>query len=138
MFKIKNNLLLLLNAFFVFTFLGLFLITSNKQVMAAPPNEEFVGDMRIVNVTVSNIDILKNHETFKQYFDFTLTGPCYNGNITEFAMIWKIKNPPRSLLGVFFDNGTRDDEDDKYILEELKQMGNEAKNMYIFWQYEQK
>ncbi|QKX95049.1 SVM family protein [Candidatus Phytoplasma asteris] len=134
MFKIKNNLLLL-NAFFVFIFLGLFLIINNQQVMAAP-NEEFVGDMRIVNTTVSNIDILKNHETFKQYFDFTLTGPRYNGNTEEFAIIWKIKNPPRNLLGVFFDNSTRDDEDDKYTLEELKQMGNGAKNMYIFWQYE--
>ncbi|MGM1458962.1 MAG: effector protein [Columbia Basin potato purple top phytoplasma] len=117
--------------------MGLFLITSNKQVMSAP-NKEFVGNMKIINVTVSNIGILKNHETFKQYFDFTLTDPRYNGNIEEFAMIWKIKNPPRNLLGVFFDNGTRDDEDDKYILEELKQMGNGAKNMYIFWQYEQK
>ncbi|WP_017193211.1 SVM family protein, partial [Italian clover phyllody phytoplasma] len=33
MFKIKNNLLLLLNAFIVFTLLGLFLITNNQQVM---------------------------------------------------------------------------------------------------------
>ncbi|KND62610.1 SVM family protein [Candidatus Phytoplasma phoenicium] len=131
MFKIKNNLLLL--NIFVLVFLGLLLINNNQKVMAAP-NEEFVGDMRIVNVTVSNMDILKNHETFKQYFDFTLTGPRYNGNIAEFAIMWKIKNPPRYLLGVFFDNGTRDDEDDKYMLEELKQMGNGAKNMYIFWQ----
>nr|ABU55743.1 hypothetical protein precursor [Potato witches'-broom phytoplasma] len=135
MFQLKNQFQIINICFFVF--LGLFLITSNKQVTAAP-NEEFVGDMRIVNVTVSNIDILKNHETFKQYFDFTLTVPRYNGNIEEFAIIWKIKNPPHNLLGVFFDNGTRDDEDDKYILEELKQMGNGAKNMYIFWQYEKK
>ncbi|WP_034172309.1 SVM family protein [Chrysanthemum yellows phytoplasma] len=135
MFKLKTNLLFFRIVLFIG--LGLFLITINKQVMAAP-NEEFVGDMRIVNVTVSNIDILKNHETFKQYFDFTLTCPRYNGNIEEFAIIWKIKNPPHNLLGVFFDNGTRDDEDDKYILKELKQMGNGAKNMYIFWQYEHK
>ncbi len=94
--------------------------------------------MRIVHVTVSNINILKNHEIFKQYFDFTLTYPRYNGNIAEFAIIWKIKNLPRNLLGVFFDNGTRDDEDDKYTLEDLKNMGNGAQNMYIFWQYEQK
>ncbi|WP_240992316.1 SVM family protein [Candidatus Phytoplasma tritici] len=33
MFKIKNNLLLLLNAFIVFTLLGLFLITNNQQAM---------------------------------------------------------------------------------------------------------
>nr|BAQ08262.1 phytoplasmal effector causing phyllody symptoms 1 [Peach yellows phytoplasma PYR]BDU62096.1 phytoplasmal effector causing phyllody [Peach yellows phytoplasma PYR] len=33
MFKIKNNLLLLLNVFIVFTLLGLFLITNNQQVM---------------------------------------------------------------------------------------------------------
>ncbi|WP_341833639.1 SAP05-like protein [Candidatus Phytoplasma asteris] len=135
MFKIKNNLLK--SKIFVFILLGLFLIINNHQAMASP-NEEFVGDMRIVNVNLSDIDILKKHETFKKYFDFTLTGPRYNGNITEFAMIWKIKNPPLNLLGVFFDDGTRDDEDDKYILEELKQIGNGAKNMYIFWQYEQK
>ncbi len=101
MVKIKNNLLLLLNAFFAFTLLGLFLITNNQQVMAAP-NEEFVGNMRIVNITVSNINILKNHATFKQYFDFKINRPCYNGNIATFAIMWKIKNPPRNLLGVFF------------------------------------
>nr|BAQ08254.1 phytoplasmal effector causing phyllody symptoms 1 [Apricot atypic aster yellows phytoplasma AVUT]BAQ08261.1 phytoplasmal effector causing phyllody symptoms 1 [Primula green phytoplasma PrG]BDU62078.1 phytoplasmal effector causing phyllody [Apricot atypic aster yellows phytoplasma AVUT]BDU62094.1 phytoplasmal effector causing phyllody [Primula green phytoplasma PrG] len=33
MFKLKNNLLLLLNAFIVFTYLGLFLIANNQQVM---------------------------------------------------------------------------------------------------------
>ncbi|BAD04134.1 MAG: putative secreted protein, SAP54-like [Candidatus Phytoplasma asteris] len=33
MFKIKNNLLLLLNSFIVFAFLGLFLIANNQQVM---------------------------------------------------------------------------------------------------------
>ncbi|WP_026052456.1 hypothetical protein [Italian clover phyllody phytoplasma] len=114
-----------------------FLIINNTQIMAAP-NEEFVGDMRIINVTVSNINIIKNHETFKKYFDFTLTSPCYNGNIAEFSIMWKIKNSPRNLLGVFFDDGIRDDEDNKYTLEDLKQMGNGAKNMYIFWQYEQK
>lgn len=35
MFKIKNNLLLLLNAFFVFTLLGLFLINSSIQKVMA-------------------------------------------------------------------------------------------------------
>ncbi|MGE9276290.1 MAG: SVM family protein [Candidatus Phytoplasma pruni] len=135
MFKLKTNLLFFRIVLFIG--LGLFLIVNNQQVMAAP-NEEFVSDMRIVNVTVSNINILKNHEIFKQYFDFTLTGPRYNGNIEEFAIIWKIKNPPRNLLGVFFDNGTRDDEDDKYTLEDLKNMGNGAQNMYIFWKHEQK
>ncbi|AYJ01296.1 effector protein [Candidatus Phytoplasma ziziphi] len=136
MFKLKKHLFLF--QIILFIFLGLlFVIDNNKQVMAAP-NEEFVGNMRIVNVTFSNINIIKNFQPFSQYFDFTLTGPRYNGNIAEFAMIWKIKNPPHNLLGVFFDNSTRDDEDDKYTLEELKQMGNGAESMYIFWQYEQK
>ncbi|MFB5029568.1 MAG: hypothetical protein WJU30_00101 [Candidatus Phytoplasma pruni] len=134
MFKIKNNLLLL--NIFVFILLG-FLIINNTQIMAAP-NEEFIGDMRIVNTTFSDINRIKYFQPFSQYFDFKISVPCYNGNIAEFAIMWKIKNPPRNLLGVFFDNGTRDDEDDKYTLEDLKQMGNGAKNMYIFWQYEQK
>nr|WP_017192363.1 SVM family protein [Milkweed yellows phytoplasma] len=45
MLKIKNNLLLL-NVFFVFTFLGLFLITNNNQQVMAVSNEEFVDDMK--------------------------------------------------------------------------------------------
>ncbi|GLH60543.1 SVM family protein [Paulownia witches'-broom phytoplasma] len=135
MFKIKNNLLLL--NIFVFILLGLFLITSNKQVIATP-NEEFIGDMRIVNTTFSDINRIKYFQPFSQYFDFTISGPCYNGNIATSAIMWKIKNPPHNLLGVYFDNGTKDDEDDKYTLEDLKQMGNGASNMYIFWQYEQK
>ncbi|BAD04603.1 MAG: putative secreted protein, SAP05-like [Candidatus Phytoplasma asteris] len=135
MFKFQHNLLFL--NIFIFILLGFFLITNNNQVIAAP-HEERVGDMRIVNITFSDINSIKNFQPFSQYFDFTLTGPRYNGNIAQFAMIWKIKNPPHNLLGVFFDNNTRDDEDDKYTLEELKQMGNGAKNMYIFWQYEQK
>ncbi|MDO8054210.1 effector protein, partial ['Opuntia sp.' phytoplasma] len=110
---------------------------NNKQVIAAP-NEEFFGNMRIVNVTVSNIDILKNHKTFKQYFDFAISEPCYNGTVATSAIMWTIKNPHHNLLGVYFDDGTRDDEDDKYTLEDLKKMGNGASNMYIFWQYEQK
>ncbi|MGE9276400.1 MAG: SVM family protein [Candidatus Phytoplasma pruni] len=134
MFKIKNNLLLL--NIFVFILLG-FLIINNTQIMAAP-NEEFIGDMRIVNTTFSDINRIKDFQPFSQYFDFKISGPCYNGNVAEFAIMWKIKNPPRNLLGVFFDNGARDDEDDKYTLEDLKQMSNGAKNMYIFWQYEQK
>ncbi|MDV3167934.1 MAG: SVM family protein [Candidatus Phytoplasma stylosanthis] len=132
---VKNKLHLL--PFFLISCLGLLFQMNNNQVMAAP-NEEFVGDMRIVNVTLSNINVLKNHEPFLRYFDFTLNYPCYNGNMESFAMIWKIKNPPRNLLGVFFDNGIRDDEDDKYNLEELKQIGNGAHNMYIFWKYEEK
>ncbi|PQP79728.1 effector protein [Candidatus Phytoplasma phoenicium] len=135
MFKLQNQFKIISISLFIF--LGLLFIFNNNQVIASP-NEELVGNMRIVNVTFSDINRIKDFQPFLQYFDFTLNGPRYNGNIEEFAMIWKIKNPPHNLLGVFFDNGTRDDEDDKYTLEDLKQMGNGAKNMYIFWQYEQK
>ncbi|QTX02872.1 putative secreted protein, SAP05-like [Candidatus Phytoplasma luffae] len=135
MIQVKNKLHLL--PFFLISCLGLLFITSNNPVMAIP-NEEFINNTRIVNVNISNINVLKNHEAFKQYFDFTINGPCYNGNIADFAIMWKIKTPPHNLLGVFFDNGTRSDEDNQYTLEELKQMGNGAQNMYIFWQYKEK
>ncbi|MDO8079075.1 SVM family protein [Candidatus Phytoplasma aurantifolia] len=38
MIKIKNNLLFLLNIFFVFAFLGLFLMNNNHKVMAMENN----------------------------------------------------------------------------------------------------
>ncbi|WAN63383.1 SVM family protein, predicted signal peptide [Candidatus Phytoplasma rubi] len=57
MFKIKNNLLLLLNAFFVFTFLGLFLITSNKQVMGM--NKD-IANTSNNNQNITNYSIEEN------------------------------------------------------------------------------
>ncbi|EMR14809.1 MAG: effector protein [Sweet potato little leaf phytoplasma] len=110
----------------------------NNIIMAAPSQEEIIQGTRIVNVTVSNINVLKTHPSFAQYFDFNQTCPCYNSTVAEFCIMWKIKNPPTNLLGVFFDESTRDDEDDKYSLEELKYMANNSVNMFIFWEHKEK
>ncbi|MDO8030099.1 effector protein ['Planchonia careya' phytoplasma] len=110
----------------------------NSIIIAAPSQEEIIQGTKIVNVTVSSIDVLKQHYSFAQYFDFNQTCPCYNGTVAEFCIMCKIKNPPKNLLGVFFDESTRDDEDDKYSLEELKYMANNSANMFIFWKYEEK
>ncbi|MDV3166491.1 MAG: effector protein ['Waltheria sp.' little leaf phytoplasma] len=91
-----------------------------------------------VNVIVSSDDILKKHNLFQKYFDWSCKYPSYNSELEEFGMIWKIKNPPENLLGVFFDAGNRDNTDNKYTLEELKYIANNAKNMYIFWKYKEK
>ncbi|MBY7576893.1 SVM family protein, partial [Candidatus Phytoplasma sp. Tabriz.2] len=53
MFKLQNQFKII-NICLFFLLLE-FLIINNTQIMAAP-NEEFVGDMRIINVTVSNIN----------------------------------------------------------------------------------
>ncbi|MDV3196905.1 MAG: effector protein [Pigeon pea little leaf phytoplasma] len=111
---------------------------SNNIIMAAPSQEEIIQGTRIVNITVSSIDVLKQHSSFAQYFDFNQTCPCYNSTVAEFCIMWKIKNPPTNLLGVFFDESTRDDQDDKYSLEELKYMANNSVNMFIFWEYKEK
>ncbi|MEK0309358.1 effector protein [Candidatus Phytoplasma citri] len=112
--------------------------TLNNIIIAAPPQDEFINGTRIVNVIVASGDILKKHNLFKQYFDWSCEYPSYNSELEEFGMIWKIKNPPENLLGVFFDAGNRDDADNKYTLEELKYIANKAKNMYIFWRYKEK
>ncbi|XXP77406.1 MAG: SVM family protein [Lettuce witches'-broom phytoplasma] len=132
MFKSKNQFKMIYLC--LITFIGLLLMTNN--IMAAP-NENFIGDMRVVDVTISNINVIKQHPLFQQYFDYTQKQPCYNATLADFSIMWKIKNPSPNLLGVFFDNGTRDDEDNKYTLEELKHMGNNAENMYIFWKYKE-
>ncbi|MEC4559050.1 MAG: effector protein ['Conium maculatum' witches'-broom phytoplasma] len=121
----------------LFNSLIVLLIIINNNYIIASPNENFIGDMRVVDVTISNINILKNHSLFQKYFDYTQEQPCYNADLDQFSIVWKIKDPLPNLLGVFFDNGTRFDEDNKYTLEELKNMGNGAKNMYIFWKYKE-
>ncbi|MEC4558638.1 MAG: SVM family protein ['Conium maculatum' witches'-broom phytoplasma] len=114
-------------------FLGILFIFVNNSLIAAP-NEEFVRDMRIVNCNISSLEILKKNPSFQKYFDFKQEKPCYNANLAEASVMWQIKNPPTNLLGVYFDGfATRSDEDKQYTLEELKQMGNGSKNMYIFW-----
>ncbi|MDO7983827.1 MAG: effector protein [Pigeon pea little leaf phytoplasma] len=107
-------------------------------VVTTITKEEFVKETRIVNVTVSNAKILRQHPLFQKYFDFSCKSPCYNADLEEFGMVWKIKNPPKNLLGVFFDQNTREDEDDKYTLEDLKYMANKSPNMYILWKYKEK
>ncbi|MDV3198355.1 MAG: effector protein [Vigna little leaf phytoplasma] len=122
------------NKLFLFISLLLCLIGNNGRINAVS-KEEYINNTRIVNITVSNKNIIKNHDFFKKYFDYTQLYPCYNASLEEFAMIWKIKNPPSNLLGVFFDKGERFAEDNQYSLEDLKYMCNGADNMYIFWQY---
>ncbi|WP_373403170.1 hypothetical protein [Candidatus Phytoplasma solani] len=45
---------------------------------------------------------------------------------------WPIKNPPKELLGVYFQGGERDALPEAHTLNQLKKMGNGASNMYIF------
>ncbi|CAP18649.1 conserved hypothetical protein [Candidatus Phytoplasma mali] len=135
MFEFKKPLQIFKIGFLIL--LGLFIFNSS-DLIAVLPEAEFVGNMRIVNSTVTDMGVLEKHASFSEYFDFKQPNACYNGNLGEFGIMWKIKNAPHNLLGVFFDDGTRIDEDDRFTLEELKQMGNGAQNMYIFWQYQQK
>ncbi|MDV3159422.1 MAG: hypothetical protein Q8769_02735, partial [Candidatus Phytoplasma australasiaticum] len=69
----------------------------NNIIMAAPSQEEIIQGTRIVNVTVSNINVLKTHASFAQYFDFNQTCPCYNSTVAEFCIMWKIKNPLQAI-----------------------------------------
>ncbi|WP_252861496.1 SVM family protein [New Jersey aster yellows phytoplasma] len=56
MFKIKNNLLLLLNVF-VFAFLGLFLINNNQQVMGM---DKDIASTSNNNPNITNYSIEEN------------------------------------------------------------------------------
>ncbi|MBP5836063.1 hypothetical protein [Candidatus Phytoplasma meliae] len=58
--------------------------------------------------------------------------PSYN-SYSDSHLNTKIKNPPSNLLGVYFDGGTREHQDNCYTLDDLKQINNNANNMYIFY-----
>lgn len=93
MFKIKNNLLLLLNAFFVFTFLGFFLITSNNSVMAMESNEL----QNSSNFNDNNIEIPFENLPKKQTIQ--INNSFHEKNIIKFLFETKINLSKK--LGVY-------------------------------------
>ncbi|MDV3143727.1 MAG: effector protein [Candidatus Phytoplasma australasiaticum] len=119
--------------YLTFLFIVLNMYNYQNVVVAMPPREEFIGKTRIVNVSIGNINILKQHAIFNKYFDWSLQSARYNEDLQDFSMIWTIKDPDPNLLGVFFDGGIRNGQDDTYNLQELKHMGNGANNMYCIF-----
>ncbi|MDV3157312.1 MAG: hypothetical protein Q8889_01090 [Candidatus Phytoplasma australasiaticum] len=79
--------------YLTFLFIVINIYNFRNVVVAMPPREEFIGQTRIVNVSVGNINILRQHAIFNKYFDWSLQGAHYNEDLQSFSMIWKIKDP---------------------------------------------
>ncbi len=74
-----------------------------------------------------------------QHYQINFSYGLYNSQIIQSTVFFnsRIKEPPpQNLLLVYFDGGTRDKANNCYSLEALKNLGNGAQNMYIFWQDE--
>ncbi len=96
------------------------------------PNK--INNMIIIDIFLTNKkDLITNPITKNILSNYSLTGPCYTNQEGENSLYFFIKNPPINLLAIVFDKGNRDGKDNTYTLEDLKNMGNEAEKMYIFW-----
>ncbi|ABC65550.1 conserved hypothetical protein [Aster yellows witches'-broom phytoplasma AYWB] len=74
-----------------------------------------------------------------QHYQINFSYGLYNSQIIQSTVFFdsRIKEPPpKNLLLVYFDGGTRDKANNCYSLEALKTLGNGAQNMYILWQDE--
>ncbi|MEC4559290.1 MAG: SVM family protein ['Conium maculatum' witches'-broom phytoplasma] len=135
MFKLKKqfkNIYLCL-----ITVIGLLFIFNNHQVMALKNENICNRNMKINNIFVEKEEDILSYiirkNIYQSFSYLTLDYPCYNGDNNKYDICWCIKNPPHDLLFVAFDKGTRYKNDYIYTLEELKNLGNGAENLYIFW-----
>ncbi|PWV43902.1 MAG: hypothetical protein DF280_01095 ['Brassica napus' phytoplasma] len=135
MFKLKNQFSRI-NLFFIS--LGLLFLVNHHPVMAIENKKICNLNMKIHNIWIQKKEDIVSHvinKNIDQIFSYlTLDYPCYNSSTNnKNDLCWRIKEPPNNLLFVFFDSGIRSNEDEFYSLEDLNEMGNGAKNMYIFW-----
>lgn len=71
-------------------------------------------------------------KSFNHHFSYALYNASEEKN--QVAFDFRIKEPPpQNFLLAYFEGGTRDGQNDKYTLEDLKNMGNTASHLYFFW-----
>ncbi|PQP79405.1 hypothetical protein C6B37_01920, partial [Candidatus Phytoplasma phoenicium] len=71
-------------------------------------------------------------KTFNHHFSYALYNADEKNNQVSFD--FRIKEPPpQNFLLAYFEGGQRDGQNDKYTLDDLKNMGNGASRLYFFW-----
>ncbi|MFG6084681.1 hypothetical protein [Candidatus Phytoplasma solani] len=111
-----------------------------------PQLEEQIQDMNIYNIYLGKESNEKkalewlNTQFREKRFVKNLVYGLYNDQIGQYNYVnfnSRLKGlTPEKLLLVYFDQGLRKNTDRCYSFEALKNLGNGAKNMYIFWQDE--
>ncbi|AYJ01153.1 hypothetical protein CWO85_03330 [Candidatus Phytoplasma ziziphi] len=72
------------------------------------------------------------YKKFETHFSYALYNTSDIDNQVSFN--FRIKEPPpEKFLLAYFEGGSREGQNDKYTLEDLKNMGNGASHLYFFW-----
>ncbi|MBS2126208.1 hypothetical protein J8J04_00540 ['Fragaria x ananassa' phyllody phytoplasma] len=111
----------------------------------SPQLESQIQDMNVWNIYLGSesqdskaLEWLKN-KFINRHFVKNFRYGIYNDQIYQSYVCFNslLENPlPEKLLLIYFDEGTRKNTSNCYSLEALKNLGNGAKNMYIFWKDE--
>ncbi|WP_341266424.1 hypothetical protein [Candidatus Phytoplasma fraxini] len=122
-----------------FILLIFFFLTNHKVLISAQKNNEsLTPQIHLVLLEqpyplVDKEQLVNNYTT--KYLNKTLqlnSSPCYNATSNN-NLNTVIKDTPTNLLGVYFDGGIRENKENYYTLDNLKQMTNDVSNIYFFY-----
>ncbi|KOR75717.1 hypothetical protein CPX_001277 [Candidatus Phytoplasma pruni] len=121
---------ILLSVFFLFNHQALALVQKNNE--SSKPQIHLVL-LEQPYPLVTKEQLVNNYTT--KYLNKTLqlnSSPCYNATSNN-NLNTVIKGAPSNLLGIYFDGGIRENKNNCYTLNNLKQMINDVTNIYLFY-----